>query len=105
MAQTDIYSMGATRINVGLSTIIRVTPTAYQYAENIKILAGGGTLEIIPTPLALSGASAVGWGLGYPIGASEVVSVSGPAVFYMAATGATMTATILLGYTAGATII
>jgi hypothetical protein len=104
--QSELSVLGSTRITVGLSQIVRVMPTAYQYAEGIKIFSGGGTLEICNP--ALSGSSTAGtshWGTGYPIGASEVVNLGGPAVFYLAATGATMVATVLLGYTAGATVL
>lgn len=97
--------MGATRIAVGLSAIIQISPTAYQYAEAIKIFSGGGTLELVAPPPALTGASAAGWGLGYPIGASEVLNVGGPAVMYLAASGATMVAAMYIGRTSGATTL
>jgi hypothetical protein len=103
--QNDIHVIGATRIPVGLSAIIPIIPTAYQYADCLKIFSGGGTLEIVAPPLALSGSSCVGWGQGYPLGASEVQSIGGPAVMYLAATGATMVVTMMIGRTAGATCI
>jgi len=106
MAQNDIFVIGATRITIGLSQIVRIMPTDYQYAETIKIFSGAGTLEIIAP--ALSGSSTAassGWGQGWPIGASEVYSIGGPAVFYLAATGATMVACMTLGRTAGATVL
>lgn len=103
MGQMDIRAMGGTQIIVGLSAIIKVVPEAYTYAENIKIKAGSGTLEIVSKPIALTGSSAAGWGLGYPIGTSEVISIGGPAVYYLAATGATMTLAVLNGYTSGST--
>lgn len=85
---------------MGLSAIIKVAPTAYQYAEALKIFSGGGTLEIVSPPPALTGTSAVVWGTGYPLGASEVFSIGGPATFYLAATGATMVLAMALGRTA-----
>jgi hypothetical protein len=103
--QSELSVLGATRITVGLSQVVRVMPTAYQYAEGIKIFSGGGTLEICPPCLSGTSTSTGNWGVGYPIGASEVVNLGGPAVFYLAATGATMVATVLLGYTAGATVL
>lgn len=103
-AQSEISVLGATRIAVGLSAIIKLNPSAYQYAENIRILSGGGTLELVPPPLALSGASCAGWGLGYPIASGEAVSIDGGAVAYLAATGATMTVCMLIGYTSGAPV-
>lgn len=101
----DLYALSATLIPVGLSGLIKVNPTAYNFAGNLKILSGGGTLEIVPVPVALTGASATGWGMGYPIGSSEAISISGPAVFYLAATGGTMIATMLIGKSSGATVI
>ena len=103
-AQSEISVLGATRIVVGLSAIVKINPSGYQYAQNIRILSGGGTLEIVPPPSVLSGAGAAGWGLGYPIGSGEAVAVDGGAVAYLAATGATMTVTMLIGYTSGATV-
>lgn len=103
--QNEVYVIGATRITVGLSAIVAIKPTDYQTAETIKIFSGGGTLEIVPVPLALSGSSCTGWGNGWPIGASEVYSVGGPAVFYLAATGATMVACMTIGRSAGATCL
>ena len=97
--------MGSTRISVGLSAIIKIQAGARQYAESIKIFSGGGTLEIVPIPVALTGSSAAGWGAGYPLGASEVFNIGGPATFYLAATGATMVAVMTLGYTPGVSLI
>lgn len=109
MTQNEIGVVGATRFAVGLSQILRVTPTAYQYAQSLKILAGAGTLEIIGPAFSGSstaaGTSTVGWGTGYPIGAAEVISVGGPAVFYLAASSATMIASMLIGQTVGATTL
>lgn len=83
---------------------MKINPSGYQYAQNIRIYSGGGTLEIVPPPTALSGPGTTGWGLGYPIGSGEAVAVDGGAVAYLAATGATMVVTMLIGYTAGATV-
>lgn len=104
MTQNDLSVVGATQIVVGLSAITKITPTAYQYSYCLKIFAGGGTLEIVPPPLALSGTSAVGWGTGYAVGANESVNISGPAIFYLAATGATMTVSSYFGRTFGASL-
>lgn len=101
----EIRELGATLIVVGLSALVRVTPSAYGYTELLKIAAGSGTLEIV-TPIysgssaILSGSSAVRQGTGYPIGTSEAVAVGGPASFYLAATGATMTAALMVGFSA-----
>lgn len=69
----------------------------------VKILSGGGTLEIhgTPTGSTLAGASLAPLiGTGYLLGGSEVLSVDGPARFYLMATGATMIACLLKGLTA-----
>lgn len=105
--QNEIMVVGATQIPVGLSAIIAVRPTAYEYGVGIKISSGGGTLEIAPTPIgySLSGTGCTGWGAGYSIGGAEAVSIQGPATFYLQATGATMIAAVLIGRTAGATFL
>jgi hypothetical protein len=100
----DIRFVGATIISVGLSSIVSVRAGAYLQATNLKILSGGGTLELVPPPIALSGASAIGWGRGYPIGANESIHIDGPSKYYLAATGATMRLAALIGYSAGASL-
>lgn len=105
MAQDQLTVVSSTQIPIGLSSIIRLSPSPYQQADNFKVLAGSGTLEIVPVPVALSGTSCTGWGLGYPIGLGEIISIGSPAVFYLAATGATMSIALLVGYTNGATIV
>jgi hypothetical protein len=103
--QTKTMSMGATRIPVGLSAIIKVAPVSTQANAIMKIFSGGGTLEIVQVPAALTGSSAVGWGIGYPVGANEIITLGGPAHFYLAATGATMTIALGYAFSAGATIL
>lgn len=106
MTQRDTIVIGATRIAVGLSQIIRVVPGNYAYVQTLKIFSGGGTLEIVePAYSGSSTAASSGWGTGYPVGASEIVPISGPAAFYLAATGATMIAVMTIGRTAGATVL
>lgn len=90
MVQNDVQTLGATRINIGLSAIIKVAPFPFQANMQFQKLAGG-SLEIVPLPIALSGTSCAGWGTGYMTGASEIISMTGPAIFYLAATNATVT--------------
>lgn len=104
MTQNDIASLGATRFAVGLSQVVRITPTQQLYAESYKIISGG-SLEIVPPCLSGSSTSTGNWGVGYLFGTSEVVSVGGPATAYFAATGATVVVCALLGYTYGATLL
>lgn len=110
MYQNDIISVGVTQIPVGLSAIVAVRPTAYAYGRNFKIhpnSGASGILEIVSSPegASLSGAGATGWGGGYPLGGGEAVTLDGPATFYLAATGQTMIAAVILGKTAGATFL
>lgn len=98
MEQNQISSLGATRINIGLSAIIKISPQPYQSSVTWKILSGGGTLEVVQPPPALTGTSAVVQGTGYPVGASEVFNIAGPACFYLCATGATMVIGLIPGY-------
>lgn len=105
-SQNEISVYGATRVAVGLSTVIRIIPNDYDYAQSIKIFSGAGTLEIVRPQLSGSSTgTGTAWGTGYPLGASEIFNVSGPAVFYLAATGATMVAAIALGKTSGASVL
>lgn len=101
--ELDVYAMGSTRFYVGTSAIVQVGPTDNQLSLTLKLFSGN-SLEIVSRPAALSGSSAAGWGIGYMIGASEVVNVSGPARYYLAATGATAQVHVLIGYSQGATI-
>lgn len=104
--QNEIQVIGATRIAVGLSQVVRVLPSAFEYTHVLKIASGGGTLEIVPMQLSGSStASGNAWGAGYPVGGSEIYSYAGNAAIYLAATGATMVAAITLGYTQGSTFL
>lgn len=103
--QKEIVVVGATQLAIGLSAIVAIVPTANSYTKTFKILGGGGTLEIVGTPAALSGAGATGWGTGYPVGATEIVAIEGPAHFYLAARSATMWVGMYLGSTAGASYL
>ncbi len=104
MNSQNIGLIGASLFNVGLSAIVKVSAGPYVSATSIKIFSGGGTLEIVMPNLTLSGTGATGWGLGYAISANETVMFDGPATYYLAATGATMRCSQLIGYSSGATI-
>lgn len=77
------YGIGATLIPVGLSATVQVLPTRCQNGGFFKIASGGGTLCIVAGISSISSA-------GYPVAAGEAISISGPAIFYLAAAGATM---------------
>lgn len=104
----DLYSLGATRIVVGLSQVVRVTPSIYQNSFMMQVITStsGGTLEIVPP--VMSGAStpaAGGWGTGYPLRVGNEYAISGPVTFYLAATGVTQTIAMMSGSSQGASII
>lgn len=103
----SVFAVGSTQIVVGLSGIITVIPTPYEMSKQIKIMAGGGTLEIAPIPASAAAKldATTARGLGYPIGLAEAVSIAGGAALYLVATGATMTATLLIGQSQGATLV
>lgn len=103
---TQMYmsGLGATRIAVGLSQVLRLSMGDYQTVSAFKIVSGG-TLEIVkPQFSGTSTAAGAAWGTGYPLGATEVVAVNGPAVYYLAASGATVVVGAMIGYTYGVTL-
>lgn len=104
-AQDAVQAIGATRISVGLSAIIKISPQPFQNTITWKIGSGGGTLEIVPIPIALTGTSAAGWGTGYLVGASEIFNMGGPCFYYLAATGATMVVHAAVSLSEGASFL
>lgn len=103
---TQLYmsGLGSTQIAVGLSQVLRLSMGAYQTVSAFKI-GSGGSLEIVkPQFSGSSTAAGSAWGTGYLLGTTEVVAVNGPAVYYLAATGATVVVHALIGYTAGVTL-
>lgn len=102
--QNEISIIGATRFAVGISQILRVMPSGYQYAETLQYVSGG-SLEIVPPQLSGASTASHPGGTGKILGTTEVYSIGGPAVFYLAATGATAIASMTLGYTAGASVL
>ncbi len=105
MTQNELYLVGATQIAIGLSQVIRVVPSPFQYSSSFKILSGG-SLEIVPPQLSgTSTAAGNAWTKGYLVGTSEALAFTGPAVIYFAATGATSVIQMTTGYTSGATTL
>jgi len=109
MTQNEVTVYGATLFYVGLSQVIKVPAGDHVIDGTLKIQSGGGTLEIVNPVYSGSstqaGLTAPAWGNGYPVSASEILSFYGPAIFYLAATGATMQVAMTVGRTAGATVI
>ncbi len=91
---TDTYSMGATLMNIGtgITQVVQIVPAAGTNGGFFKLAVGsGGTLSIV------SGAG-VSANAGYILGATEVVSFEGPALFWLAAMGATATVAYVPSY-------
>ncbi len=102
--QSELAMLGATQFAVGLSQILKVTPSAYQFAQTMKYLSGG-SLEIVPAqPSGASTAASGSWGKGYLMSTTEIFNFGGPAVFYLAASGATAVAQMTIGYTSGVSL-
>lgn len=93
-APTDTYQVGTTLVVVGLSATVQYVPSKNVNGMVVKIAAGGGTLCLVQGLSSISSA-------GYPIGSTEAFSVAGPATFFLAAAGATMTAAVAVSYSAG----
>lgn len=103
MSQNEIFVIGGTQVAIGLSQVIRITAGSYQYSTALKYFSGG-SLEIVP-PQASGSSTAAGnaWGKGYMLGLGEVSVWDGPAAIYLAATGSTAIAHLMIGYTQGQT--
>ena len=105
MAQDNVTTLGATQIPIGLSQVIRIQPTPFQISTVVKI-GSGGSLELVPIQLSGSSTAAGNaWGKGYLFGTTEAFGWVGGAAAYFAATGATVVAHVVCGYTAGATFL
>lgn len=93
----DIANLVPERLVIGLSAIVGVTAQPFQSVVTIKILSGN-SLEIGGSFALSAGAStAFTWGAGYLLGTSEVLSFNATGTFFLAATGATVTALVLRG--------
>lgn len=97
--ETTCYGLDATLLVIpaGASNALLITPIANQVSMSLKY-ASGGSLEIFK---AVSGgtqpAVAISLGAGYPIATTEIVNCSGAPRFFLAATGATTLANLLIG--------
>jgi hypothetical protein len=91
------YLVGVSHIVVGLSQTVKVVPRAGVLSGFVSITAGGGTLALVNGISAISTA-------GFRVSATDRIEMEGPATFYLAAAGATMTAAYVMRYTAGASL-
>lgn len=88
------HLIGVTNIVVGLSQTVEVTPPAGTVNGFITIAAGGATCEVV------NGVSNV-VGEGHYLRANERMELEGPAQFWLAAAGATMTISLVTRKSAG----
>lgn len=86
------YGLGVTQFAVGLSATLEVIPPAHCNGLWLKYLSGG-TLAIVNGASAISTA---GWVLG-----TEIIPITGPATFFLAAAGSTAIAGLLFSYSSG----
>ncbi len=93
---TDTFQLGATNIVIGTTVAnnVQVFPGRACNGGFFKIASGGGTLAIVQS-------SGVTYSTGYVLGSQEVVSFQGPATFFLAASGATMTVSFVQSYNLG----
>jgi hypothetical protein len=97
---TDTFQMGVTNIVVGTTVAnnVQIMPGRCVNGGFFKIASGGGTLAIVNS-------IGVTYSTGYVLGGSEVVSFQGPATFFLAASGATMTVAYVQSYNMGFSLL
>ncbi len=89
------YSLGATLMAIPTgATATIVVPPKGSHGYFLKY-ASGGSLAIVP------GIGSSGTALGYVIGSTEVLSIDGPASFFLQAGGATAIAGMLFKFSSG----
>lgn len=101
----SIFSLQTDRINVGLGATLAVLydQTATQNSILLKYFSGG-TLEIIGVSFGVTltaAQMATASGTGYVVGTTEILSIDGPARFYLMSTGATTVVMSIRGKTPG----
>lgn len=82
-----VYGVTTSQVTIGLSASIEVSSGQYVVGVMVSKLAGNS--------LAIVGVSNALPSTGYIVGASEVVKFDGPANFFLAASGATTTASVM----------
>lgn len=106
--QNDINFMGATLVNVpllsGTTFPFKVIPPAGCVGMQLKAITGG-TLWILPANVAgasIGGATAITAISGYPLTiGTDMAPVTGPAAFWLAASGSSGTVAINFQFSAG----
>lgn len=101
------YVVGATTIAVppGATLAVQITPVQYLISSTVRIHVAGGTLSIVGCNYgsSLAAASLVAQA-DLPLGASQIVTIPGPASYYLKAIGATTTASVQFLYSQGASL-
>lgn len=87
------YNMGATQLTVGLSICVQVVPDRHVIGYQFK-RQSGGTLAIVQGQSMLTTS-------GYILDATEIVTVYGPASFFLAAAGTASVVGIVFKYSQG----
>lgn len=90
-----IYNLGVTQIPVGISlasAAYQILPPARTRSVTFK-WASGGSLVL------LNGFSQSAQTAGYLMGSSEVMSIGGPAMFFLAGGGSTSIVSVVFGLT------
>lgn len=105
--EADICGLGSTVMIIapGATNALLVIPPAGEVSSLIKYGAGG-SMELVQSQagVTLTGSSLVPLiGTGYLMGTTETVNIDGPARYYIVATGATVTAYHLTGFSSGMT--
>lgn len=90
--EDDIHGITCGVLTIGLSTIVGITVAPGQLAVSLRY-ATGGSLEI--------GGSGHTWGAGYLMASTEIKDFNCAGTFFLAARGATVTAYIMRGLSAG----
>lgn len=99
--QTDVFNVDAQIINVGLSAYIGVTSGIGAVGLDLQFLSGGTAFMIGASAigssfvtLTYSASNILTFGFAF-IGTNPIISLQGPAAFYLASVGATSSFQIL----------
>lgn len=93
-SRDDVFSFQGSVLAVGLSSIVEVPVDAFQNSCTFKYISGA-TLWV--------GGSTLTWGVGYPMGTGETISVDLSGSIFFAAAGSTALIGVLKCRSAGAT--
>lgn len=98
--QEDNKAVFGSKHEIPPGSVYGITLTSRQIAGWIKYFSGG-SLEI---GMTLGSAPGTGYLMGTPTGGAEVAEINCAGTFYVLATGATVTAYVMIGTTAGSEV-